>query len=409
MFFVKPYPLRMVVLPACLLAACQSSVVFAQEYAPVVEDRVDTGVEQAPLVVDEPAVDERGGWDLGVIISAAYDDNIFLSASKPESDMVYRIAPTVAYTAGDEKNGEGFYVKAGYRPTGVFYSKFGSEGRVDHQAIASAGWRGKLTRITYDGIIQKLGDATADTGRPTDRLEFENEIRVAWIPREKFTLEAAGGNRQMDYADPEFFDSEKTYGEVAMRYTYSPKTELGIIYQIGRFKVDGTGPQDTQQVTGNIVWQPREKIRVDLEAGAEHRKVDNGSSTNPVLEGRFAWMPRKNTELYVTAYMREEASAFYAGQNYEVKGFTAGASQKLGEKWTATLEGGLEKNSYQQVSGSGASGRQDRIWFVRPSVKYRLAAESDVAFFYRVSDNASTDTAFGYDQQMIGVELNHKF
>ena len=70
----------MVVLPACLLAACQSSVVCAQEYLPVVEDRVDTGVEQAPLVVDEPAVDERGGWDLGILISAAYDNNIFLSA-----------------------------------------------------------------------------------------------------------------------------------------------------------------------------------------------------------------------------------------------------------------------------------------------------------------------------------------
>lgn len=405
----RPYPSRMVLLLTFSMMSGQIPSLVGQEYSPVVEDRVDSGIEQAPLVETAPEAEKPEGWDLGLVISAAYDDNIFLSSKKPESDFVTRVAPTIAFAKGGEMEGEGFFVKAGYRPTGVLYSENSSENRVDHQAIAAAGWRGKLTRITYSGVIQQLGDATADTGRPTDRLEFENEIRGAWSPREKITLEGAVGYRQSDYADPDLFDSEKTYGEIAIRYAYSPKTELGIIYQIGRFKVDGTGPQDTQQVTGNIVWQPREKIRVDLEAGAEYRKFDNGSSVNPVLEGRLGWLPRKETELFVTAYMREEASAFYAGQNYGVKGITAGVSHQLGPKWTATLEGGLEEDTYELVSGSAAGGRKDRIWFIRPAFKYRMSADSDLSLFYRVSDNASTDPAFGYDQQMIGLELNHRF
>lgn len=402
-----PYPPRMVVwLVSCLLTGAGSSS-FAQEYSPVVDDRVESGDVQPPVVEDH--TERAAGWDLGMVIAAAYDNNIFLSSKNAESDVVVRAAPSVAYSKGDAMEGEGGFVKAGYRPTAVFYSDFGSENRIDHQAVATAGWRGKLTKVVYNGAIQKLGDATADTGRPTDRLEFENELRVAWIPREKVTLEAAVGSRQRDYADPEFYDSGKNYGEVAMRYTYSPKTELGVIYQIGRFKVDGTGPQDTQQLKGNIVWQPREKIRVDLQAGAEHRKTDNGSSTNPVLEGRLEWKPRKETELYVTAYMREEASAFYAGQNYGVKGVTAGVSQRLGGKWSAKLEGGFERNSYEVVSGTGSDGREDRIWFVRPALTYRIGDQSDLSFFYRASDNSSTDPAFGYDQNMIGVEFNHKF
>lgn len=379
----------------------------AQEYSPVVDDRVESGEVQPPVV--EPETERPSGWDLGAIISAAYDDNIFLSSRNAESDMVFRVAPTIAYAKGDEREGEGAFVKAGYRPTGVVYSGNGSENRIDHQGLAIAGWRGKLTSITYSGIIQKLGGATAETGRLTDRVEFENEIRAAWIPREKITLEVAGGNRQSDYSDPTLFDSAKTYGEVAVRYAYSPKTELGLIYQIGRFKVDGTGPQDTQQVKGNIVWQPREKIRVDLEAGAEHRDADNGTSVNPVLEGRIEWKPRKETEIYVTAYMRQEASSFYAGQNYQVNGATAGVSQRLGGKWSAILEGGFEKNTYEAVSGNGPDGREDRIWFVRPALVYRIGGESDLSFFYRVSDNDSSEEAFGYEQQMIGLELNHKF
>ena len=392
---------------ACCMFAGSGASVSAQEYSPVIEDRVESSEVYPPLVED--LVEKRGGWELGAVISAAYDDNIFLSSDAPESDMVYRLAPSAAYTKGDAKNGEGFFIKGGYRPTLVLYSSHGSENRVDHQAVASLGWQGKATRITYEGAAQKLGDATADTGRQTDRIEFENEIRAAWIASEKVTLELAGGQRQVDYADPAFFDTDEVYAETALRYAYSPKTELGLIYQIGRFKVDGTGPQDTQQLTGRIQWQPREKIRVDIEAGAEHRNFDNGSSTKPVLQGRIEWKPRKETDIYVSAYMRQEASAFFAGQNYEVQGVLAGVSQRLGNDWTVKLEGGLEKNAYELVSGTTGGGREDRIWFVRPALVRRLGEKSDISLFYRVSDDKSTDASFGYDQQMIGLEFNHKF
>ncbi len=390
----------------CVFAGATASV-QSQEYSPVVEDRVEAGGVQAPLA--DAAAERRGGWDLDAVISAAYDDNIFLSASEPESDLVIRLSPSAAYRQGDAKEGEGFSVKAGYRPTAVMYVRNGSESRIDHQALAEAGWRGKATRLVYSGAVQKLGDATAETGRPTDRVEFENEIRVAWIPREKVTLEFAGADERTNYSDPAFFDSSKTAGQVALRYAYSPKTEVGVIYQISRFKVDGTGPQHAQGLAGSIAWQPREKIRFNVVAGAERRKTDNGTSVNPVLEGRMEWKPREETGVYLAAYMREEASAFYAGQNYSVRGVTGGITQRLGGKWSIQLDGGYESNRYEVVSGSGTGGREDQIWFVRPAFVRSIGTGSEVSFFYRVSDNQSNDPSFGYAQRMIGMELNHKF
>jgi Putative beta-barrel porin 2 len=398
----------MVVLTMACLSAFAATPIRAQEVSPVVDDRVESDVVEAPAVpVSE--VERTSGLDLGVVISAAYDDNIFLSKTKPESDMVYRVAPSIAYTQGDEEEGEGGFIKFAYRPTAVVYADNKDDNRFDHQAAITAGWRGKVTKITYTGAAQKLGDATADTGRQTDRVEFQNEIRAAWIPREKVTLEVAAGNKQADYADPELFDSNKTYGEVAVRYAYSPKTEVGLAYQAGNFKVDGAGKQTTQQLTANVAWQPREKIRVNLEAGAEHRKTENGTNVNPVVEGRIDWQPRKGTSLYLTAYQREEASAFFAGQNYNVKGATAGISQRLGGNWTARLEAGRETASYSQVAGSGTSGRKDKIWFVRPALEYKISDEFDISLFYRVSDNSSTESDFGYDQKMAGIELNYRF
>jgi hypothetical protein len=368
---------------------------------------VESGNTRQPLA--ERGDERRGGWDLGVVISAAYDDNVFLSRNNAESDIVARVTPLIAFSKGDDKGGGGSWVKAAYRPSAVVYQEHSSENRIDQNLVIEAGWQGKATRIAYTGAFRMLGDATADAGRPVDRVQADNEIRIAWTPKEKLSLEIAGANNRVDYDDPLYFDTVETYGEAALRYVYSPKTELGIAARVSRYKVDGAGPQDARSLAGMIAWMPREKIRLAMRAGLENRHSDNGSSWNPVLDGRIDWTPRRGTAFHLTGYMRQEASSFLSGQNYQANGFTAGASQRLGGHWTAVLDGGYERNNYEVVSGSGSSGRRDSIWFLRPALVRRIGDDSELSLFYQISDNSSTDSNFGYDQQLIGVEFNHKF
>lgn len=392
-----------------MMATLSASVLtpgLAQEVTTVVDDRVQSDVAELPAAA--PA-SRRDGWDLDAVISAAYDSNILLSPSRPEADLVSELGVSMAYAHGDPDEGEGGFLRFAYRPTAVLYADHGSASRIDQQAALSAAWRGKATKISYTGLVRQLGGATADTGRQVDRMESENELRAAWSPREKITLEAAVGHRRTDYDDPAFFDSNEAYGEAALRYAYSPKTKLGAAYRAGRFKVDGAEAQTTHQVSGSIDWQPREKIRLGLQAGAEQRRTENGSGINPVAEGRLEWTPREGTSLYFTGYRREEASAFFAGQNYNLKGATAGISQRLGEKWTARLEGGHESATYSRVAGAGTSGRKDTIWFVRPALDYRITDIMDISLFYRLSENRSTDPAFGYDQRLAGIEIKYQF
>ena len=112
MFFPKPYSPRMVAGLAPLMAACLSSSASSQEYSPVIEDRVEAGLLQPPE--SGPESGRHDGWDIGLVISAAYDDNVFLSADKPESDMVFQVAPTIAYATGDRNEGEDRRDEAGH-------------------------------------------------------------------------------------------------------------------------------------------------------------------------------------------------------------------------------------------------------------------------------------------------------
>lgn len=389
------------------ISASISIPVQAQEYSPVVNDRVDDGLVSASIAPQKAT--HAGGLDLGVLISTAYDDNVFLSKSKPVGTVVFNIGPTMAYTQGDAKDGEGGFIQFAYRPTGVIYSNTEPNDRIDQTAALKAGWRGKVSKITYTGAIAKLGDATADTGQQTDRVEFSNEIRTAWTPRDKLTFELAAVDGQSDYKNPALFDSSRTYAEFAVRYAYSPKTEVGMAYQIGRFNVDGASAMTTHQITAGIDWQPREKIHLKLRAGAEHRDSASGSFTDPVLEGRGDWTPRQGTNLYLTAYQRMVASAYYAGQTYQLKGVTAGIAQRLGGKWTARLEGGRESTVYSDIPGSSGNGRNDAIWFVRPALEYQINNECNLSLYYRASDNTSTAPGFGYRENITGIVFNYIF
>jgi len=397
----------MVVLIQAVISASIMISALAQDLTPIVDDRVESGVVDHPEVSQERTTSP--GWNLGAIISAAYDDNIFLSREHAESDQVYRVGPVISYAKGSPTEGEGGFAKLTYNPTAVFYSQHSGENRIDQQAAWLAGWRGKATVFSYEGGLRKTADATADAGRKTDRVENGHVLRLAWTPREKTSFEVSASHSQTDYKDPPLFDSRTTYGELAWKYAYSPKTTAGLAYRVSHLAVDRSDSQAAQQLTARFDWQPREKIRVQLEAGAENRKTENGSAINPVVEGRVTWQAREATALYLTAYQREVASSSQAGQNYRLTGFTAGVSQKLGRKWTARLEGGHEDARYKQVSGTGEAGREDRMWFIRPSLEYKLNEKINLQGFYRISQNRSTSQDLGYDQNLAGVELNYQF
>ncbi|MFT3990479.1 MAG: outer membrane beta-barrel protein [Luteolibacter sp.] len=380
---------------------------IAEEVSPIVNDRVQESIIQNPEVSSE--VKKNSGWKLQAVISAAYDNNIYLSKINPKSDQVYRVGPIVAYAKGESSEGQGGFVQLSYNPTAVYYAKASGEGRVDQQATWAAGWRGKATSVTYDGAILKTADAIADVGRKTDRVGIDNQVKIGWTPREKTTYSVGAGHSSTNYEDPALFDSTGIYGEAAWQYAYSPKTRAGIAYRVSRLEVERSPDQTAHQVTGRLEWQPREKIQVQLEAGAESRKTENGSKVNPVLNGRVEWQPRVGTAFFATAYQREVASAYLAGQNYRQFGFTAGASQRLGNRWTAKVEGGREWAKYTQVSGTGGGGREDRIWYVRPALEYKFTDRLTAEVFYRVSRNQSNQRDLGYDQDLAGLQLNYQF
>ncbi len=371
-----------------------------------VEDRIG-GVEWVPAR-DEMSEPAESGWDLGLALEIAYDDNIFLSSAAPESDLVISVSPEVGFTTGRD-DGEAAYLKVAYRPSLVIYVENGDETRIDQRFALEGAVNGKRTGLRFAGNVDRLGGATPEVGAQIDRTAYAAELRAAWRPSEKLAVEIAGGIDGTDYDDGRFSDSEQAYIETALRYAYSPKTEVVLAVTGGTVEVDGAMDQDFQRATARLIWAPREKISFDLEAGFEHRDYGVGSDTFPVFDGKVVWTPREGTELFVIGYLREESSAIFPGENIEIAGAGAGIAQRFGEGWTARLEAGYESAKYKRVSAVGAGGRDDGIFYIRPSVEYQVNDRFRMGAFYRYESNDSNQAGFGYDVNRFGVDAELDF
>lgn len=371
-----------------------------------VDDSIGGDSELKPR--DEQRKLTEEGWDLGLALQVAYDDNIFLDPVLPESDLILRITPRIAYAFG-RPDDEGGYVRLVYRPTGVLFADNTDENRLDHDFLLEAGVVGKRHGLAVQTAFRRLGDPNADIGTTTERNEYLGEVRYIWRPREKVNIEAAAGLSGENYDDPGFSDANQSYGELAVRYAYSPKTEIGAAWRFGREEVDFGGTQDINRATAQLIWRPREKWTVDVTAGVEHRDYPTGSDLIPVIDARVDWQAREGTGLYLQAYRRERSSAAFPGQNIEVSGVGLGVSQRLGSRWTGRLEAGYEDNQYKRVAGFAPASRRDKIFYLRPSLEYELTDQFRFGLFYSYEKNNSNGPLFGYKHNQVGVDMTYDF
>lgn len=406
-----------ILLVALILLQClgQMAILDARSFDAVVNTRelprVETRVQPGRAAWQQNHADPLlgPGINLKLVASAAYDSNIFLSADRPESDLVVAISPQFSIGNGGKPGGDGAYVRAAYLPAVIIYQDSSASNRIDHDVRFSSAWRGKALELAYDGVLRRLGDATADAGAPANRYEYDSAMRVAFFVREKLSISASLGTTGTRYDRDVFFNVQQRYGEIALDYEYSPKTRLAWIYRYGREEVDRAGNQNVHRILARMAWQPREKILCNFGVGVEHRDYDLGSRTKPVFDARIAWQPRQETEFYLAGFLREEASGYFDGQNYRLANATIGVSQTLAKGWSASLEAGVETASYLRVSGSGQADRSDRILFLGSTLNYSINDDLRIGIFYRHSRNNSNRGDFDYSGHQSGINLEYQF
>lgn len=348
----------------------------------------------------------REGLDISLVSTLAYDSNIFIEAEDETGSLVAQVEPTIGWTGGERDK---TWVRLAYEGAAVVYFSETEESRFDNRVRVEGGVRGKQLALAYSARWARVGSPTPDVGGQITRQEWGGEASVSYNPKGKLSYRVFGERSAVELDDPDLIDLFQVSGGIAAEYDYSSKTQLELSYRLGQVDIDQSGTQNFHRVLLQGLWTPREKIRVSVQAGAEYRDYEVGSELDPYFVARVDWTPRAKTGLYLEAYRREESSAALEGESFELTGLRAGVTQRFRDGWSGAFELGGEHSDYFGITGLPESGREDNLFFVRPSVTYSLAEDSEIAFVYQWTRSSSNEAEFGFTNHQLGVSLNHRF
>lgn len=380
------------------------SATFAQFRS---DQRLDTKIDRRAFEsFGQRAPSTKEGLDMSLVASLAYDNNIFQSANDETGSLVAQVEPSIGWTVGERDKA---WMRLAYEGAAILYLSRTEDSRIDNRVTVEGEIKEKNIGLAYSARWAKLGSPSADVGGASDRHEWGGSVGVTYAPKGKLSYRISAERSVIDQVEPGLFDFYQSSGSISALYRYSRKTEVEVIYGLGAVEVDGSGAQTFHRFGAQALWRPRSKVSFALEGGLEYRNYESGSGLNPYLSARVDWTPRAKTALYLEAYHREEASAAVEGENFNLTGFRAGVNQRLRGGWSAGFEVGRETASYFGIGGLPESGREDTITFVRPSLRYSFREDSELVFLYQWSQNESTDSEFGYDNQQLAVSMNYRF
>lgn len=338
------------------------------------------------------------------------DDNVFLSARNPVSDVLYHFSPALTLTLGDKDDPESSYLSAHYQPEAFLFQNRHEENTVDH--TASVAGRQQWARLGVQGraAYQRTSGSTVELGGrvPRDIWQAAVGFTYGWGAKTSFTTEAV--LLATTYHREGFMNSREWKHENFLKYQATEKTLVGIGGDWGKLEVDEEPrAQNFQQFLILLQYQAAGKLTLAARAGVEWRQTAAEHATTPVFGLEAAYQPRDYTRVTLRGVREVIASGDLQGQNYIRTGLEGGLEQKIGNPFTLSLQLGWDTYEYRAASAGLTSQREDDTYFIRPAFLYDFADHWRAELWYQwrsVNSNFADQT---YKTQQIGLRLRYHF
>ena len=385
-----------------------------------------------PEAVEAVTFDESSGrspWRFsfysGVNVRAT--DNLFIQSQDQQSDVAFVLGAGLAVARGalaeevlngfgttlptdDPQPGEeGSYVFAYYLPRASLFAEHSSENSLDHEALALARWTGAKLGISFRARFQTLSGADVDVGNRADRSIFNARIRATYALTGKTTLATEVENVTTEYSGNGFSSSE-WINRSWLNFQLTPKLQLGAGLAVGYLAVEGSADQVFEQALLRADYRPGEKLRLSVTGGVEFRQTD-GSEENPtpVFGSEVEYRPRETTSFRLEGRRQTFSSAGFAGENYHFTSVTASAVQLLAQRFALGFAGGCQNSNYVSTGGGGGTGREDNLWFIRPSLGFRFTERARLELSYQHRTNDSSLEFLSFSENVASLQIDVLF
>ena len=192
-----------------------------------------------------------------------------------------------------------------------------------------------------------------------------------------------------------------------LNYDYSPLTTFGAGFAVGEVSVEHNQTQVFEQLLGRITYTNNGFLIVNGTVGVEFRDTEAKEEINPIFGIGATYQLREGTTLALTSERRVFNSAADSGDNYISTNVALTATQRLGDRWTATGSFGYENANYDDVSGrrNAAPGRNDNYIVVQGGLNAKLGSRVSASALASYGNNQSSGNAVNFVHTLVQITV----
>jgi len=366
----------------------------------------DQSVADAPV---EPTAQSRP-WKLNLHASAGshYDNNIFISSSHNQSDLVTRLMAGGGITLGDYTARQDSYLTFDYAGIAELFGRHSNQDAYEQQSSFDGLLRFAHLTLGNDFEFQHMSDEDIELGTRTPRQTYADNFDARYDVDDKTYVEASGKVTITNYDI--YLDSNDERGGLYFNYLLNPDLTIGLGAMGGVLNVQDSGSQTYEQLLSSVQVDATGKFTLKATAGVENRQREiGGNLITPVFEFTGAYNPFEGLGINITAFRRVLNSAYYTGYDYIATGVTVGLQYKLSSRFTLMLDTGWQCSDYQDIASSSTISRTDDYYFVHPGLRYTASAHCNVEIYYFGRKDSSTVGTSSFEDTQAGLTVNFTY
>jgi hypothetical protein len=340
-----------------------------------------------------------------------YDDNIFISNTDRQGDVIFNIGAGLALELGDYRTLQENYLLLEYIATGYFFSKYTDQNSFGQNASLLGQYRFNQLAVQLESVYQYINGAQRQVGGFTTRNILANDLRFVYDWSEKTTFDLELGQNANVYDSP--YNSSYSYQALAgMDYLIMPKVAIGMEGIVGFTDAQNNPDQTYQIINGRVKYDLTGKVALKATGGVQFTQYQSGGEpmdVSPVFSFGGEYLPFPNTAISLIGYRNLQVSPSINNQNYWSTGVELGITQLVAQKFQVGVAGGYENDYYVANTSNTVATREDNFFFIEPQISYNFLRYLTASVFYQHRLNDSTLQVDTWYNNQVGFEISAAF
>jgi hypothetical protein len=352
-----------------------------------------------------------GVFDVHLRLSAGviYDDNIALSATDRQSDVISTIGAEVLAVADRQVDGEGVLLSLGYRPSVNLFAEHTSNNALNHHVKLNAQWANAKLALGVSQTFEQTTAGVVEVGQRLQQRFYLTELMATYAVSEKTSLEV--GPRLTISETEGLLGNREWAVDGFLNWEATPKVEVGAGSSFGYVEIEQNPSERYERALLRAIYTPTPKLNATVTAGGEWRQYDSGqtSTFGPVFGLSGAYRPWDGTTLTLEGHRREQPSVVLSGQSFTATGFSGEIHQRVLDMYFISMAGGYEHRSYRATQPGSTGSRRDDYARLRASVGANFLHRWTVTVFYEYQRNQSDMDTHTFNNNQVGFDTTWGF